>query len=312
MKKIYLASALILAGTALNAQSVSGDFEVWRNYNSGFLFTQTALQAPAKWVGLDSVLAFASAIQGNQGAKQIFKSTDMHSGSFAARIVTAIQPAVGDAFPGILTNANVIVDIVNQDFSISGGTAVTTRISKMTVWAKYNPAAINDSATLGINAVLSGRGAGGADSVIGVGILTIGKTTAYQSFDVPVDYANGAIPDHVQIALVSSGGDTTAIGSELFVDDVTITTATGISQSLFRENVVKCYPNPTNGTLYLSSDKTETLNWEAVNTAGQVVARQSFKGNGTINLSGIPAGIYYYRISDKESKIIQTGNFTRQ
>lgn len=315
MKKLL---TLFLAGTALAFQSQAqtvlpiGDMEVWHNYSSGF--PPTALEAPQGWKGLDSVIAQYAILLQTTAKKQLFKTTDAHGGTNAARLLSRTYGAPLNTLPGVMSNANISIDINNMTYKLSGGTPVTQRFTDARAWIKYHPKNTTDSGILAVQAVLAGQGAGGADSVVGVGAFVVGGTiNTYTQITAHMTYVNPTVvPDHIQVGLISAANNNGADSTELLVDDVSIIAANGISQVLFHADVVHCYPNPTSNFIHLSTDETEALTWEAVATTGQLIASKEFTKAATVPLQGIPAGIYFYRVLNKNREMIQTGKFTVQ
>jgi len=57
---------------------------------------------------------------------------------------------------------------------------------------------------------------------------------------------------------------------------------------------IKVYPNPTNGILYLNSDKSYTV--KVLNTIGNTLFEEQFNGDGTIDLSKQAPGIYFLSV----------------
>lgn len=311
MKKTItlLAAGMILAGTSANAQLVNGNMEQWQNYSSG----GTALEAPSSWHGLDSTVCALAPILLQTGKKQVFKSTDKHGGSFAALLISKTYSGLplpfSGAVPGVLTNANATVDFSSGDLTLSGGTAVTQRVTAVSAWVKYIPKG-TDSGLVGVSAVIQGAGAGGADSVIGEGYIDLGSTPNYTQVNIPVTYVNNTqVPTHVQIGFLSSNIGSGVDSSRLYVDDVAMTMASGITQQLFRNNTVTCYPNPAADVLYLSTKEEQTLVWEAMAANGQIIARRAFNKNASVSLKEIASGTYFFRVSGRNNELIQTGKF---
>lgn len=310
MKKIY--SLLFIAVTSLTAtaQNFQGGMETWRNYSVGL--PPTALEAPAGWVGSDSLICSFGIVLGSV-SKQVYKSTDKHSGTYAAMIMTKTQGSLG-SFSGALTNTTINLDLTDTSISFSGGTAVTTRLGYVNAWVKYLPKG-TDSASILVLAVIKGAGAGGADSVVGTGYLSIGATSTYTQVNVPIMYddttSSGAIPNALQVMFSSSDANGVTDSTMLFVDDVTAGNfPSGISIPLFVDEEVQCYPNPTTGIINLSSKLNETLNWQAVNMNGQVVANKTFNGNAKADVSHLSSGVYFYNITNREGDVIQHGKFS--
>ena len=127
-----------------------------------------------------------------------------------------------------------------------------------------------------------------------------------------ISYVNNTVvPDHIQVAFLSSNllAGTAVDSSALYVDDVTITTNVGVSQSIFKANVVTVYPNPATTSLSLSSNEKSNLIWEAVAANGQVIATKEFVQSANVSLNNIAAGIYFYRVLNDKKELVQTGKF---
>src|SRR5215217_5880786 len=152
-KTITLFAAGMFLACSANAQLVNGNMEQWQSYSSG----GTSLEAPSGWHGLDSTVCALAPILLQTGKKQVFKSADKHGGSFAAQLIsktyTGLPLPFSGAIPGVLTNANASVDFGSGDLTLSGGTAVTQRVTAVSAWVKYIPKG-TDSGLVGVSAVI--------------------------------------------------------------------------------------------------------------------------------------------------------------
>lgn len=307
MKKLY-ALIFIAASFSATAQNMQGTMETWHNYSVGF--PSVALEAPSGWGGSDSLICNFGIVIGSV-SKQLYKSTDAHSGTSAAMLMTKTQGILG-SFPAVMTNADIAFNIADTSIAISGGVAVTDRLGNLSAWIKYLPKG-SDSASISVLAVIKGAGAGGADSIVGGGYLSIGATPNYTNVNVLIEYDDtsaATIPNALQVIFSSSGIDTATDSSMLFVDDVTVSKfPSGIKIPLFNGEEVKCFPNPTTGIINLTSTMNETLTWQAVNMNGQVVAAQTFTGNAKADVSHLSAGMYFYNIINSDGEKIKQGKF---
>ena len=311
MKKLFLFVCTAICAGAATAQNINGTFETWRTYNAG-IFPPVPCEAPQGWVGTDSLAITFGQLTDFTGtySKQLYKTTDKHSGTYAAKLVTVDQDTLG-IFPCIMTNTNININFSTLDVTFTGGAVVTQRIASMTAWLKHVPQAVDDSADIYIMAVLAGQGMNGTDSVVGEGEIYLGATPNYTQQTIPIYYVNSTVvPDRIQIFFVSSDGTNPTVNTALYVDDATLNTANGVSLPVFTEEIVKCYPNPSTGTLYLNSSNAETLTWEAYASNGQLVATREFTNTATVQLNNMPAGQYFYRVSNKSKELVQTGKFS--
>ncbi len=312
MKKLYTILLLSAATIQANAQ---GDMESWQSYSVGF--PATSLEEPTGWSCPDSLAAeYSLLIGGNE--KQLFKTTDSHSGSFAAKVFSRPQGSLG-TMPGIFTNGTMSVDISTLEFSLSGGTVITGRVDYVSAWIKYKPKG-NDSANFGVRALIAGAASDGSDSIVGIGSVFIHATPSYTQVSVPVVYFQpGTTPNRLQILFASSdatemlsGGASTATdSSELTVDDVTYGTfPAGINNTIANATVVKCYPVPANGMLYVENTTAQPLNWQAYDMSGRLVIRKEVNGKTGVDVSALANGVYMYRVSDKSGTPVQKGEFS--
>ena len=59
---------------------------------------------------------------------------------------------------------------------------------------------------------------------------------------------------------------------------------------------ISIYPNPVNNTLYISGYNSE-YSYMMYNGMGQVVAKETVRGNQQINVSGMAKGVYFLHIT---------------
>ncbi len=311
MKKIFTLLSLLAATGAANAQYVQNTgMESWKSYSAGL--PPTSLERPDNWYGTDSLIhAFKILLGPGTYSKQIFKSTDSHSGSFAAKLVTAEQGPFG-ATSAIMTNTSINIDLSDSSFTMEGGTPVNARIDHVSAWVKYIPQGL-DSGAISIQAVLAGAGVDG-DSIVGYGGAMFGAKSSYTQIDMPIDYFNPTVvPDRLQIVFLSSGADSTTTGTELYVDDVIATVfPTGVTIPLMGGNAFNCYPNPASGSINISTQNAGIYTWQAYTLSGQLVAGKNFEGKTTADISKLSAGMYFYTITDNAGTIVKRDKFSVQ
>lgn len=315
MKKIFTLCFAAMASLSATAQ-LQGAMENWRTYNTG-IFPPVQCEAPATWFGLDSLVIFGGQLIGPGGTyvKQIFKSTDAHSGSFAARLDTKSQDTLG-MVPGILANVKFEVTGIpdpNDPFaslSYTGGTFVSTRVPSLDAWVKYTPVG-GDSAGLQVLAVLDGASTTGEDSVVGEGFLIIPQAiTSYVNVNIPIDYVDpNVVPNKLVIIAISSINEVIHDGSMLFLDDVTFS-GLSVKNTVAKAQQVKVYPNPVANTLHLTTSLNGAHTFSAYNLIGQQVATQTFTGTATVDVSALAQGSYIYTISNAQGEAVQHAQFT--
>ncbi len=232
--------------SAAIAQVPGADFENWKTDTSkldlsallpGFLPDTFDFEDPINWTSVNYISGadtFTPNVPG--GVIMVTKSTDAHTGTYAARIETnsITIPVLGlpATIPGFVISGEFSIDITNltsgggfSPTSLPGsGIPVSGRVDSFTVWANYTPAA-GDSALL--LAVLRK----GTDLVATAAGFVKSATGGYQRFAIPFTYSSCDVPDSITFALSSSNlfelqntesllAGTLQPGSVLLVDDV--------------------------------------------------------------------------------------------
>lgn len=65
-----------------------------------------------------------------------------------------------------------------------------------------------------------------------------------------------------------------------------------------KEGVVKIYPNPTKGIVYLNINEESKI--EVINAIGQVVYQTTVTGSDKIDLNNLPTGVYFIKLQNEE------------
>ncbi len=325
MKYILILLSPLLFLNIASAQVLSGgNMESWHTISVGFPATQ--VDAPDHWFGADSLIftvaPFIGVTSGLQ--EQMSKSSDAHSGSFAAEVTTKNQGSTLGTIPGIMANARPGVDILNFDpndpmssITYTGGTSISSRIGYVSAWLKYSPQNA-DKAQMVVLAVLAGQGAGGADSIVGNADTVIsGQVSSYTKFEVTLNYIDpNVVPDKLLILFLSStnaNANVPAPNSTLLVDDVEAGIhPNGIKVSLLDNEIVRVYPNPSKGEVNINTSIKGDLSWDLYTASGQLVSHNDFKGQTTINVQEIPAGIYFYTINGNKGNLVRKGKLLIQ
>ncbi len=313
MKKLFF-TLFACSSLAAFGQTMNDGLETWKNYSAG-LFPPVALEIPQGWHGSDSLACFFGPFIDPTGSysKQIFKSTDKHGGSFAARLVTTAQGSFGN-LPAVMANANILLDTVGGQLNVKfdGGIPVTERLDYANAWIKYNPASPGEEGMIMVQAVLAGAAADGSDSVVGQGMQTIVEASAYEPVSAQINYVTTTVvPNRIRVMFYSSSPDAISFtdGTELYVDDVTISRFPTAVTRIFTNTAVKVYPTVTSGQVRLEPTTMGRFSLEVYNAMGQRMATQSFNGNATADLSALAQGVYYYQITG-DNAVIQKGQLS--
>lgn len=303
MKPVITFFAAMLMLNVASAQTVVfSDMESWKTNSVGF--PPTTLDATSGWRCPDS-LAFAYSILVGTPQRQLYKSTDKHGGSYAAKIVTQYQGSTLGNLAGVLTNAVINLDIVNQKFTLSGGTSLNGRVNFVNAWLKYNPTG-GDSATVIVSSIIKGGKGNGDDSVVGSGLYYITSAQPYTLVNVPIDYGtNTATPNALQIVFTSSGGQAT-VGSELFIDDVSYSIFPASVGNVNNNTKFVVAPNPASTKLQLQSE--DKVRFIMYSVTGQQVLSVDVNGSTIVDVSSLAAGTYYYAAINANGEMVKNSS----
>ncbi len=327
MKKIYfLFAALIISATSF-AQAIPGaDMETWRSSTSGTT-SPVGIQAPYAWYGIDSLIIFDGQFFGSAFGfgpsdfhRQLFEeNTTVHGGSHSAKLITVVDSFIGP-FPGMLSNSRASIAINPLAGTVSpptytGGTPATNRVTSVSAWVQYQPGKVSgvtgiDTGYLLVQALAPIRG---YDSVIGTAFLQILPSTSFTQITANLTYIDTVDNiDTIRILFASSGGGVTPNldSSTLYVDDVTMAGVpfyvNAVPTIATASELVKVYPNPAANTLFFSSNQTG-LSCTLFSVNGREVANKTIAGNDALDISLLPAGLYFFAINDEQGNTVQRG-----
>lgn len=319
MKKIFTTLALAALASAGFSQNLYGSYENWRTYQAGF--PSATLEAPYKWFGADSLLYTYGPLASLTPKQLLFKTSDAHGGSFAAKLISRDVGGTTGVIPGMIANAQPDIDLNNIDpnnplaaLTYTGGTYVSSRFQEVTAWIKYDPRG-NDAGVIVVQAVLEEAGANNTDSVVGGGTFAISQPyNSYTQVSIPITYVdNMVVPDKLLVVFLSSnlnGSTTPADSTTLYVDDVNLTGANGVQETLALSDAVTLYPNPARDAIHVKYNSREALSIRMYNAAAQLVAAQALSENTVMDAQHLAAGIYMFEVMNKEGIVRQRGKIT--
>jgi hypothetical protein len=179
------------------------------------------------------------------------------------------------------------------------GIPFTQRITQFDFWYQYNPNG-NDTAECRVELVQAGG------IPVGGGAFKTGASTSgngWQHAVINMNYVSGATPDTLWILFSASTLDfSPKAGSVLWIDDVAVTYPVGINQTLFAENDVEVFPNPSNGifTIHQQNIVSQKQTIEVYNLIGEKIysTTQNQKEIFDIDISNSSNGIYFVKIID--------------
>lgn len=296
MKKIFTLTMFLLTVLISSAQILPNpSFEIWEPFGT--------YEDPQSW---NTPNQYTSLI----GISVVTKSEDAYSGSYSAMLET--KDLLGGLYqaPGLLTLADFTVNITAGTYTFSGGIALAETVSKLTGMYKYT-GANGDSASAFI---ISYRHDEGQEiDTVGIGYGFMHNASDWTAFTVNMYPVSEAQPDSFNLIIMSSGSFDLNVGSQLWVDDLSLETVTGIINLSKETTNVKVYPNPVSDYVkFEMENEGENLELSVFDNAGRQIEQLTFSGKSTeINLSSFPAGVYSYQVADK-SKLLGSGSFVKK
>jgi len=208
-----MATCLISAQTAIP----NGDFESWVAHSS--------YSNPTYWDTPDSILMSIPIF----GQAVVFRSTDHYSGSYSAKLITKNIAIPGAAFdcPGFITLGKLHVDLINQTYSVTGGSPINDRPTHLMGYYKYQPVG-GDSCAIGM--ILYKTVNGKRDTIGGGYFSTTATVNEWTHFSAWIIYDTILTPDTMNIIAISSAQTNMNPNTTLYVDDLYLDYTVGFSE----------------------------------------------------------------------------------
>lgn len=306
----YFTWLLLLAwGTrAATAQTIpNGNFEQWASIGG-------APEAPTGWLTTDFILGYYNNVPAGSyfSTGTVAKGTEVHGGSFAAKISTLSLPTTtGGAVlhPGwlVLGARPGLYDYAELP---NAGAPCTTRPTQLQFYYKLTgPAADSASALVYVT-----RTVAGVPTVLGGGFQYLKPTTGYTLLSLPLDYSSADVPDSVHIQLSSGDARVITAGTTLLVDDIALVNPTLATRpGAATQALVQVVPNPSPaGRFVLSSPAQPDLAAAPLavfDVTGRLVQQQPAQAvpgaSRALDLSGLPLGIYTLRLDTKQGSLVR-------
>jgi hypothetical protein len=310
MKKLVLfILAIASSATFVKAQTTppNGGFETWQNRT--LIFNPLVpIEVPTSWSTFDSLANNLNFLFGQSTAiqKTVTRNTSIkNTGTASAMLTTKTFPGLNVAIPGILTNAVITLD-ASMDIAFTGGTAITQRVSKAAAFIRYAPAT-NDTASFVVEVI---NRTFGKDSLIGIGGIEFGARPTFTKIEIPIDYNATTLPANLIRYYFTNSNDTVQNSSTLYVDDVTYTTTTGVTEALMNDIEITAYPNPANEVVTIKAATEDALVVELYSIDGQLLQTKAFSKETQLRIADLANGLYVYNIKDKDQVIIKKASLT--
>jgi hypothetical protein len=244
-----------------------------------------------------------------------FKTTDAHSGTYAARMRTdRISPPVNLLVTGTLAVGEFDENGTPPD-NLKLGKPFTSRPDKFTGWYKFT-SVNSDSCDLYCLLSKWNPTTMMRDTIAWAGLREYTTQPSYIKFELPFNYSSSDSPDSISIVFASSAGGANfqgQVGNELFIDDVALETATGLEIMLMPEVGISVFPNPSVDQVNFNLSRTvRDGRMEILDLNGRAVYEAPFSGEHFgMNVREWATGTYFYRAWEGSEKL-NTGTFVIQ
>ncbi len=271
--------------------------------------------------GYFSTLNELAAIPQNVGPITVYKTTDAHSGTYAARLVSKIYPGLNYFIPGMLGTTKLLIALGTIRIGKPCPFAVCDPL-RFKGWYKFSPVGSDSCKMLlaltGLNPTSHVR-----DTIAYGDTVIKTPVTAWTQFDIKINKRPGVVTpvDSMSVLCVSSAGFsitnlTGGVGqpeTTMYIDDLAIENPAGIEQFLMPEVNVSTYPDPAAEKLTIElSQKVKHASFNVYSVQGKILNKFSLtQMKSTISVSALPSGTYYYKLTDGKNTI-NTGSFIIQ
>ena len=296
----------------------NGDFETWYNVPiSGTLNYDDIGAGPSdNWLATLNSLMAVPPTAGGPGPVTVFKTTDAHSGTYAARSVSAVFQVGPTAIfiPGMIGTAKMDMTGIR---ALLGRSCPDCKPLSFKGYYKFTPVSGDSCAAVILlskwNTELRKR------DTIGYGkMVQHSAVSEYTQFDIPINYYSTGHVDTMTLLTVSSAGfnvinflgSVGQTGSTMFVDDLSLDYPAGVTQLLMPEVTVKTYPNPATDVLHLClSSEVKNGTVEIYAAGGQLVGTYGISSlDNTVPVYSLSTGAYYFRLMSGKD-LLNSGTF---
>lgn len=241
----------------------------------------------------------------------VTKTTDKHSGTYAAKLETKQIPFVNTLIGGLLATG-FFDNNANPGQNLKLGVPFTTSPKYFRGYYKYTPVS-GDSADFFCaltrwNSTLNKR-----DTLGSVGYREYNTVSNYTQFSFKINYTDSVTaPDTIVMLFSSSGGAQNfqgQVGSTLYVDEISLENTSGVEVLLNNEVQVEVFPNPTADYLNINVlEDAKGLSYNIYNYEGKLVTQNKLNKNTKIDVSLFNEGKYFISIMDTKG-LVASKNF---
>lgn len=283
-----------------SAQQIpNSSFEDWTHHPGRFLYR--AYDQPDFWTSGNNALEEIPSLDAPTR-----KSTDAHSGEYAAELITT--KVLGQIAPGNLFLGSFELKLIRPLSGIVLGKPFENKPSGFSIWYKYFPVE-GDSCILTVYMVRRNKSTKKRE-VLGRGkFIGKGQSDTYAQAFVKIEYDSIYTPDSIIALFCSSAGSqgensTGKAGSRLLIDDFELLyDQTGIST--LPESANAPFPNPATEKVFFHSGMGLKPDIELVELSGKSIPLTLHFGdsaNWEAKLEGVRPGMYFVAVRTADQR----------
>lgn len=237
------------------------------------------------------------------------QTPDAHSGSYAMQLKRQTISAMGQTFqvPGLCQlgefNIDTIVNMVmsgqtNMDLSrmMGGGVPFTEIPLNVKAWVKFIPdGQVTD--TMQIAVFLTKHNELTGDQIVAQGLYSNNNAmNDYTEVTIPVEVLiDGETPEKINIIFSTAAGYNCG-EAELFVDDISVETPSGIKQ--YNSFSFSVTPNPSSDVITVHTQEIGAFTVEMFDLSGRKVLQlEKLTENASIPVAHLSAGTYLLQVT---------------
>ncbi|RZJ86845.1 MAG: T9SS type A sorting domain-containing protein, partial [Hymenobacter sp.] len=268
-----------------------------------------SIDSPTDWLTADNIASATSGISIPTATGTYTKTTDAHTGIYAARLETKAT-AQGAASGAVSVGTRYFVRL---DLPLPGGIPFTSRPAKLQFFYKLSgaqPAVASEGAYAQV--ALMRRVGGSAQLIASAKQVLTTPTSTYTLVEVPLSYTSSATPDSVFV-LFSSGSRLSAsaatVGTVFQVDDVSFTGTALANRDAALSETLTVAPNPSSTGRYVLTAPAALLAapLTVVDMTGRVVlqegAPKQVTSSRVLNLVGLAKGLYTLHLMTEQGLV---------